>query len=45
MNESIKSFNEGEAKMKEGMEKMERGVLRRGGGSGYAYLSEGRILI
>lgn len=45
MNESIKSFNEGEAKMKEGMEMMERGVLRRGGGSGSAYLSEGRILI
>lgn len=30
MNESIKSFNEGEAEMKEGEQKMERG----GGGAG-----------
>lgn len=45
MNESIKSFNEGEAKMKEGEEMMERGMLGRGGGSESAYLSEGRILI
>lgn len=45
VNESIKSFNEREAKMKEGEEEMERGVLRGGGGSESAYLSEGRILI
>lgn len=45
MNEPIKIFNEGEAKMKEGEEKMERGVLGSGGGSGSAYLSEGKILI
>lgn len=45
MNESIKSFNEGKAKMKEGEGKTERGVPGRGGGSGSEYLSEGRILI
>ncbi len=45
MNESIKCFNEGEAEMKEAEEKMESGVSGRGGGSGSAYLSEGRILI
>lgn len=45
MNESIKTFNEGEAKMEAGKEKMERGVLGRGGGSGSAYLSESGILI
>lgn len=44
MNESINSFNEGKAKTKEGQEKMERGVLRRGDGSGSEYLSEGKIL-
>ena len=44
MNESIKSFNEGEAKMKEGEERVE-GWGERGGWRGSAYLSEGRILI
>lgn len=44
MNESIKSFNEGEAEMKEGEQKMERGgggglgCRWREGGSGSAYL-------
>lgn len=45
VNESIKSFNEGEARMKEGEEKGREGVLWRGGGSESAHLSEGRILI
>ncbi len=45
MNESIKSFNEGEAKKEEEEEKMDREVFVTGGGSGSAYLSEGRILI
>lgn len=45
MNESIKTFNEGRMKMKEGEGKTERGAPRRGGGSGSEYLSEGRILI
>lgn len=42
VNESIKSFNEGEAEMKEGEQKMERGgglgCRWREGGSGSAYL-------
>lgn len=45
MNESIKIFNEGEAKMKESEEKMERGGIGRRGGSGSAYLSESKNLI
>lgn len=44
MNESIKSFNEGEAKMKERKE-MRGGVQGRGGASGSAYPSESRFLI